>query len=83
MTMVTIMQTQVSKSQFKAKALELLRTVESTGVSIIVTDHGSPTIEVRPYRRAERTPLEVLRGSVTEYIDPMESVGESDWEGLA
>lgn len=83
MTMVSIMQEHVSKSQFKAKALELFRQVESSGDAVIVTDHGKPTIEVRRYRKTEPSPLEVLKGSVTEYTDPIEPVGESDWEAMA
>jgi len=82
MTMVSQMEIQVSKSQFKAKALELFREVESTGGAMIITDHGRPTIEVRPYRKIDRNPLEILRGSVMEYLDPMEPVGEGDWESL-
>jgi prevent-host-death family protein len=82
MTMVSLMEIQVSKSQFKAKALELFREVESTGGTMIITDHGKPTIEVRPYRKADRNPLEILQGSVTEYQDPVEPVGEGDWEAL-
>jgi len=74
------MDTQLSKSQFKAKALEVLREVESTGKTVIVTDRGKPTIEVRPYRKTDRSPLEILEGSVTEYLDPTEPVGEGDWE---
>ncbi len=76
------MKMQVSKSQFKAKALEMFREVESTGESVIVTDHGSPTIEVRPYRKMERGPLEVLKGSVIEYSNPTNPVGEDDWESV-
>ena len=76
------MERQVSKSQFKAKALELFREVESTGGTMIITDNGQPTIEVRPYRKVDRNPLEILRGSVTEYQDPMEPVDEGDWEVL-
>ena len=72
----------MSKSQFKAKALEMFREVESTGESVIVTDHGSPTIEIRPYRKMERAPLEVLKGSVVEYANPTDPVGEDDWEGF-
>lgn len=82
MTMVSKMETLVSKSQFKAKALELFREVESSGSSMIITDHGRPTIEVRPYRKGDRNLLEILRGSVTEYYDPMRPVGEGDWEAL-
>ena len=77
------MPSQVSKSQFKATALEILRSIESTGDSVIVTDHGKPTIEVRPYREIQRSPLDVLKGSVAEFNQPTKSVGESDWEVLA
>jgi len=82
MTMGTIMETEVSKSQFKAKALEILRRVEATGEPVLVTDHGKPTIEVRRHRSLERSPLDLLRGSVVDYLDPTEPVGEQDWEAL-
>lgn len=75
-------QEQVSKSQFKAKALEFFRTVEASGEPVIVTDKGQPTIEVRRYRKDKRTPLDLLRGTVAEYRDPTEPVGEDDWESL-
>ena len=80
--MYTIMETEVSKSQFKAKALEILRRVEATGEPVLVTDHGKPTIEVRRHRSLERSPLDLLRGSVVDYLDPTEPVGEQDWEAL-
>ena len=80
--MATIMETEVSKSQFKAKALEILRRVEATGEPVLVTDHGKPTIEVRRHRSLERSPLDLLRGSVVDYLDPTEPVGEQDWEAL-
>lgn len=57
----------VSKSQFKAKALEYLQRVEATGEPVIITDKGRPTIELRRLRTEQRTPLERLRGSVIEY----------------
>ena len=41
------MPVQVSKSQFKAHALEYFRKVETTGEPLIVTDHGKPTLEIR------------------------------------
>jgi antitoxin (DNA-binding transcriptional repressor) of toxin-antitoxin stability system len=82
MTIGTIMETEVSKSQFKAKALEILRRVEATGEPVLVTDHGKPTIEVRRHRSLERSPLDLLRGSVVDYRDPTEPVGEQDWEAL-
>ena len=82
MTMDTIMETEVSKSQFKAKALEILRRVEATGEPVLVTDHGKPTIEVRRHRSLARSPLDLLRGSVVDYLDPTEPVAEQDWEAL-
>lgn len=70
---------QVSKSEFKAKALEYFREIEASGESVIVTDHGKPALEVRPYRSIERDPLDVLRGSVVRYEDPTEPVADDDW----
>jgi len=73
----------VSKSRFKAHALELLRRVEASGERLIVTDHGRPTLEIRRYTPEERPPLEVLKDSVAAFHDPTEPVGEEDWEALA
>lgn len=72
----------VSKSEFKAKALELLREVEAGSEPLIVTDRGKPSIEVRCYRPTERAPLDILKGSVKEYVSPLEPVGETGWEAL-
>lgn len=83
MTGVTSMSSRISKSQFKATALEVLRSIESTGDPVIITDHGKPTIEVRPYREIERGPLEVLKGSVAEFDEPTKPIGQEDWEALA
>ncbi len=73
---------QVPKSEFKAKALEFFRQVEASGESVIVTDHGKPTIEVRTYRGIERDPLDVLRGSVVRYDNPTDPVAEGEWEAV-
>jgi len=71
---------QVSKSEFKAKALEFFRQIEASGESVVVTDHGKPALEVRTYRSMERNPLDVLRGSVVRYENPTEPVAEGEWE---
>ncbi len=76
------MSTEISKSQFKAKALEYFRQVESTGVPLIITDHGRPNLELRPYTPKERDPLDVLRGSVLRYDEPTAPVGDADWDAL-
>lgn len=72
--------TKVSKSEFKAKALEYFRQVESTGETLIVTNHGKPTLEVRPYKTWKRNPLEILHGSIVRFDAPLEPVAASDWE---
>ena len=76
---------QVSKSRFKAQALELFRQVEASGEPLVITDHGRPTLEVRPYRpaRPDANPLEELRGSVLRFDDPFAPVGKNNWEALA
>lgn len=74
------MSTEVSKSQFKARALEYFRDVERSGESLIVTDRGEPRLEVRRFTQRERSPLDILRGSVLRYDRPTEPVGEDDWD---
>ena len=64
----------VSKSQFKAHALELFRQIQASGESLVITDHGRPALEVRPYRPIDSPtadPLEALRGSVLRYEGPL------------
>lgn len=80
--MVINMSSVVSKSQFKAKALEYFRQVQANGECIVVTDHGMPAIEVRKYHHIEDSPLDALKGSVLEYTEPTEPVADSDWEAL-
>jgi len=75
----------VSKSRFKAHALELFRQIEASGEPLVITDHGRPTLEVRPFRPAdpgEADPLSQLRGSVLQYDDPFAPVAEGEWEAL-
>jgi antitoxin (DNA-binding transcriptional repressor) of toxin-antitoxin stability system len=77
---------EVSKSQFKAQALALFREIETTGEAVVITDHGRPALEVRPYRPAAAgsiSPLQALRGSVSHYEAPFDPVDEREWEALA
>ena len=71
---------QVSKSQFKARALQFFRQVEISGEPLVVTDHGEPKIEVRPYRPSSHKALDGLRGSVLRYDNPTDPVGVDDWD---
>ncbi|AWN17511.1 type II toxin-antitoxin system Phd/YefM family antitoxin [Salinisphaera sp. LB1] len=73
----------VTKSQFKAKALEYMRQVETSGESVVITDRGRPTVEIRRYRSDQRPPLEILKGSVIDFTAPTEPVGDEDWEAAS
>jgi len=72
----------ISKSQFKARALEYFRQIESTGQPLIVSDHGRPVLEVRPYQRTRPNPLQALKGSLMRYQRPSDPVGEDDWDAM-
>ena len=71
---------QISKSQFKARALELFRDIESTGETLIITDNGRPALEIRPYRKPANNPLELLKGTVLRYERPTEPIDDDAWE---
>lgn len=46
---------------------------------MIVTDRGQPTLELRTYQADAGDPLDLLRGSLLRYDNPMDPVGEDDW----
>jgi prevent-host-death family protein len=75
------MSTAISKSRFKARALELFRQVEQTGQPIVITDRGVPVLKLIPYREDPRAALQALRDTVVRYQGPTRPVGEDDWEG--
>lgn len=70
----------VSKSHFKARALELFRKVERTGKPIIITDRGTPVLKLAPYREDPDAALRMLRETVVKYDSPTKPVAEEDWE---
>lgn len=69
----------ISKTEFKAHALEVLREIEQSGKPRIITNHGKPTLEIRKLRQRKGTPLELLKGSVVEYAGFDQPVGVDDW----
>lgn len=77
------MENEVSKSKFKAHALEIFRKVEATGEPVIVTDHGQPTLIVQKYKETAGSLKDKLKGSVLRYDAPFDPVGEDSWEALA
>jgi antitoxin (DNA-binding transcriptional repressor) of toxin-antitoxin stability system len=70
----------ISKTEFKAHALEVLREIEQSGKPRIITDHGKPTIEIKKLRQSKKTPLEILKGTVLEYDAFDEPVAADDWQ---
>jgi prevent-host-death family protein len=68
--------TKISKSEFKAKALEILRSVEETGQPVLITDRGQPTVEIRRYKHQVRTAKEILKGTVLALEGPTEPIDE-------
>jgi len=70
----------VSKSRFKAHALELCRQVEQTGKPLVITDRGTPVLKLVPYREDPAAVLRVLRDTVVKYHAPTKPVAEEDWE---
>lgn len=83
-----MLQTIISKSQFKPQVLEYLRMVEKNKQPLTITHGGKPVVQVVPYKKSMmgvRTAEEArarLKGSVLSYIDPFEPVGLEDWEAL-
>jgi antitoxin (DNA-binding transcriptional repressor) of toxin-antitoxin stability system len=61
------MEKRVSKAIFKSRACELFRQIEALGETLVVTDRGQPTIEIRPYRSKQENPLELLRASIVHF----------------
>jgi len=76
------MKTEMSKSRFKAHALEVFREVERTGEPVIITDHGEPTLIIRKYAAPADAPRKLLEGSVLRYVDPLAPVADGEWEAL-
>jgi prevent-host-death family protein len=72
--------TTVSKSRFKAQALELFRQVERTGKPIIITDRGTPVLRLSPYSEDPHGALRALRETVVKYEAPTRPISADDWE---
>ncbi|HEY4646875.1 MAG TPA: type II toxin-antitoxin system prevent-host-death family antitoxin [Steroidobacteraceae bacterium] len=77
------MQTTVSKSRFKAQALELFRQVERSGKPITITDRGKPVLLLVPWRDDPESAVRMLRETVVKYRAPTRPVGDDEWESGA
>lgn len=70
----------ISKTEFKAHVLEVLRDIERSGQPRIITDRGRPTLEIRKLRQRKVDPLELLKGTVLKYDAATAPVADDDWE---
>jgi antitoxin (DNA-binding transcriptional repressor) of toxin-antitoxin stability system len=70
----------ISKTEFKAHALEVLREIEQTGQPRIVTDRGRPIREIRKLRQQKVDPFERLKSTVVKYKAATTPVADDDWE---
>jgi prevent-host-death family protein len=70
----------VSKSALKARMLEYLRTVEESGVPLVVTDNNVPVLRIVPIKK--RVPASEMfadaRGRVVYHEDPVAPT-ENEW----
>ncbi|MFC3121700.1 type II toxin-antitoxin system prevent-host-death family antitoxin [Agaribacter flavus] len=74
------MRQEISKSNFKAHALEIMRSVEDTGEDVVITAHGKRSLVITQYKDTTFSPLEKLQGSVLSYTDPIAPIAEDDWD---
>lgn len=75
----------VSKSKFKAKALEYFRLVELKNESFVITHNNNPVAKVVPIKSKEKTSEDIFKelgGSILKYDHPFDPVGLEDWEVL-
>lgn len=80
MVILVLTMDSISKSEFKAHALQVLREVQQSGKSRIITDHGRPALEIKKLRQSDISALESLRGSVIKFDRPTDPVAADDWE---
>lgn len=82
-TMTIVMKNiQISKSQFKPKALEYFRMVEEEKQTFIITHNGNPVAQITPFQDDDNSILSELSGTVLEFKSPTEPVGIESWEVL-
>ena len=73
----------ISKTRFKARALEYFREVERTGRELVITDRGRPVVKLVPFTVEPGRALLALRDSVVRYDAPTDPVGDDDWDSLS
>jgi hypothetical protein len=70
----------VTKSEFKPRAFELFRYVETTNKALIISDHGKPVLRLSAITDKESDQSAAFRNTVTDYIRPLDPAADNDWE---
>ena len=72
----------VPATQFKARCLALLEEVRETRQPILVTRHGRPVAEIRPYAPSHVARVNPLKGSILYQGDLISPIDEH-WESVS
>ena len=73
----------ISKSKFKASALNYMRLVESHKTPLIITHFGKPVIKIEPYSPpVDNDPYAFFKDSVLQYVRPNDPVDPQEWGAL-
>ncbi|MFY9988440.1 MAG: type II toxin-antitoxin system Phd/YefM family antitoxin [Chthoniobacterales bacterium] len=69
-------------SEFKAKCIQLLKTVNETGRPLLVTLRGKPLARVEPVRTASKNQIQLggMRDTLEIKTDIVHTDTTSDWE---
>jgi prevent-host-death family protein len=69
----------VSAADFKARCLELMDKVKTTGTEYIITKHGKPVARLVPCVPLKRPFVGSMKGSVLKYDRPFDPI-DGDWD---
>lgn len=69
----------LTKTTFKAHALEHLRNVQATKRPLVILDRGKPVLKVVPYAANMEEELTKFRGLLLRFDNPTAPIGVEDW----
>ncbi|MBV6492050.1 MAG: hypothetical protein LDLANPLL_00039 [Turneriella sp.] len=72
----------LTKTTFKAQALEHLRNVQASKRPLVILERGKPVLKVIPYAEDMQSELMKFRGLLLRYDEPTAPVGLDDWQLL-
>jgi prevent-host-death family protein len=71
----------ISAAEFKAKCLDLMDTVATTGASIVVTKRGRPVARLCPVRVQRKSAAGFMKGRIRilgDIVSPIDTVWDAD-----